>query len=253
MITCPNCGAEIKEDLTKCPYCGYINAEGAVKKHLQNIEKIKENIEDAKKEPRRALVKGLSKGAKIVLWTVGTLAVLVALYAIIIAIGLRHSPKMFLSADEKAYASAYKAVAEEQLAAAYEDNDIAQMAQIYDKAYSEDRVSLWGDPHYETGYAASCYMKLMQCLPNLDKNKIKKREAEEITYYCFYFYYEGYGEDGAVIFDSIREEEILPIIRDRLGFTIEEMESFRDKITDPPHVIRTEVHRVAKSHYKNYH
>ena len=44
MIICPNCGAEIENDVTKCPYCGYINVEGAEKKYFDELDDIKEDL-----------------------------------------------------------------------------------------------------------------------------------------------------------------------------------------------------------------
>lgn len=252
MTVCPNCGANIEQDATKCPYCGYINIEGAKKKYQQDIDEIRDNIAEVKKEPAREFKKGLSKGFKVILWTVGSLLVIGIILAVMLVFQLKNHPKMFLSAEDEAYASAYKAVAAEELEAAYQNNDIEEMARIYDKAYSEERVSLWGDPHYETGYASSCYMKLKKCLPNLDKEKMTKREAEEITYYCFYFYYEAYGEDGKDLFDPIRKEEIIPIINNRLGFSDEDMENFRAKVTERGGVVRTNVYKATKKYYKDY-
>lgn len=253
MIKCPNCGAEIESNVTKCPYCGYINVPGAEKKYMDDLEDIKENLALVEEEPVKALKTGFSKGTKVIVWTVGILLALVIVYAVLLFLQTRDKPKLFLSAEDEAFASAYRVIAGEQLQTAYEDKDIEKMAQIYDKAYSEDRVSLWGDPHYETAYAASCYMKLQNCLPYLDKEKITKHEAEQITYYCFYFYYRAYGEDGAGIYDDIRDEEILPIIQDRLGFTIADMESFRDRVMDPPNVDRSKVYGIVKKNYKYYH
>ncbi len=253
MIICPNCGGEISSDAVKCPYCGYINVEGAEKKYFDELDEIRDDLASEEQEPVKALKKGFSKGTRVILITLGVLLVLSALIALRLSYELKNHPKAFLSAEDEAYASAYRVVAGEQLAAAYEDKDIALMAQIFDKAYSEDRVSLWGDPHYETGYASSCYMKLKECLPNLDKEKLTKREAEPITYYCFYFYYRAYGSDGAVIFDPIRDDEIIPIINNRLGFSIEDMENFRDKVTVPEGVVRSDVYGIVKKYYKNYH
>lgn len=252
MITCPNCGAQINEDSKKCIYCGYINIEGAKKKHQEQIEEIKEDIEELKKEPEKALKKGMSKSLKVIVKTIVALLIVAIIYAVMLHFALQNHPKMNLSPEEQAYASAYKADAMEKLKEAYDNNDIELMAKIFDKAYSEDRVSLWGDPHYETAYASSCYMKLKECLPNLDKNKLKTREAEEITYYCFYFYYRAYGDDGAPIFDSIRENEIVPIVTTRLGFTHEDMEGFRGEITESGHVVRSTMHIKIKKYYKNY-
>ncbi|MCR5508033.1 MAG: hypothetical protein K6F34_05035 [Lachnospiraceae bacterium] len=252
MTVCSNCGAQIDKDIDKCPYCGYINKEGAEKKFRSKLNKIKDNIEDTKKEPGRALVKGVFSGVRIILTVLGILVILAILFGLELAREMKNHPKEFLSAEEQAYASAYKAKAAEELAKAYDDKDIESMARIFDKAYSVDRVNLWGVDHYETGRAASYYMKLKQCLPNLDKTKMKKTEAEQITYYCFYFYYGAYGEDGAQIFDPIRDEEIIPIITGRLGFTVEDMEGFRDKVFDPPYVNRSRVYKVTKKYFKNY-
>jgi len=252
LIICPNCGAQIEKDISRCSYCGYINKEGAEKKFKADLDDIREDIEETKKEPAKALVRGFSGGTKIILITVGVLILLAVLFFAELLRETRNKPKLFLSAEEQAYASAYVEVAGKQLAEAYEDRDIALMAQIYDKAYSQDRVSLWGVPHYETGYASSCYMKFKQCLADLDEGRLEKKEAEEITYYCFYFYYRAYGDDGAEIFDPIREDEIIPVITDRLGYTEEDMEGFRDKVFEAPYVDRSDVYKVSKKYYKNY-
>ncbi len=252
-VICPNCGAEIEKDSTRCPYCGYINIEGAEKKFRSDLDEIGRNIEETKKEPVKAFAKGFTGGTKTVFITVGVLLIIAILIAVELFRETRDEPKLFLSAGEQAYASAYVEQAGEQLTEAFEDGDIARMADIFDTAYSRDRVSLWGVDHYEAGYASSCYIKLMKCLPNLDKDEIPVKEAEEITYYCFYFYYRAYGSDAAPIFDSIRDEEIMPIITERLGFTIEDMENFRDKVTDPPYVNRSRVWKIPKKYYKQYH
>ncbi len=254
MIICPNCGAEIEENVAKCPYCGYINIKGAEKKYNEEIDEIKANIEAEKKEPGKALKKGFFSGIKTVVITIFALVVLISIWMILVKIELRDRPPMFLTADQEAEASAYRAVAKEKIAKAYDEKDIEQLAEIFDTAYSVDRVNLWGDPHYDAAQAASYYMKLQNCLPNLEKEKIKKREAEEITYYCFYFYYRAYKEDGAEIFDTVRDDEILPIIQARLGYTSQDMENFRgDIVTGTGIVNRTNLYRVTKKYYKNYH
>ena len=253
MITCPNCGAKIEEEVTKCPYCGYINIKGAEKKYNEDIEKIKTDIEEEKKEPGKALKKGFFSGFKSVFVSVTALLILLSIFLVLLLYELRDKPSMFRSGKQEAEAAAYRAVATEKIAEAYDNKNIEQLAEIFDKAYSEDRVILWGDPHYDAAQAASNYMKLQRCMPNLLNEKTTKRQAEEITYYCFYFYYRAYREDGAEIFDPIREDEIIPIIQTRLGFSIEDMENFRgDVMTDSGIVNRTNVHRVTKKYYKEY-
>ena len=252
MIVCPNCGAQIEKDITKCPYCGYINKEAAEKKFREDLGEIQRNIEETKKEPQKALVKGITGGTKVILIISCILILLAALFFVLLYIDTRDKPKLFLTAKEQEYASAYVLMAGEQLDEAYEEKDIQRMAEIFDKAYSEDRVSIWGVPHYEAGYASSCYMKLQQRIEDLDTGNISKKEAEELTYYCFYFYYRAYGDDGSLIFDPIRENEIIPIITDRLGYTEKDLESFKDKVWSPPYVDRSKVYKVTKKYFKNY-
>ena len=48
-IICPNCGAPIEKDSVKCPYCGYINEEGAEKKFQEDLSEIKDDIADLAK------------------------------------------------------------------------------------------------------------------------------------------------------------------------------------------------------------
>lgn len=276
IIKCPNCGAQIDPDISRCPYCGYINTEGAEKKFQSDLDEIKDDIEETKKEPAKALKKGFSGGARTILIVVCVLVLLAAVSALELAREMKDKPKMFLSAEEEAYASAYRAGAGKELAAAYDDNDIEKMAEIYDKAYSVDRVNLWGVEHYEAGYASSCYMKLRKCLTDIDNKVVNgkdpggengrelkgtdtdsrvwdRKEAEEITYYCFYFYYRAYGDDGAKLFDPIREDEIIPIITQRLGFSEEDMEAFRDRVAAGSGVNRSDVYKATKKYFGNYH
>lgn len=252
-IVCPNCGAEIESNVDKCPNCGYINVEGAEKKYMNDLGEIKDNLQKVEEEPEKALKKGMSKGLKVILWTIGILIVLGGIYAAIVAVELQKSPKLYLTPEDEAFAAAYKEVVGEQLQEAYDNKDIEEMARIFDKAYSEDRVSLWGDPHYETACASSNYLKLKDTIAELDKGKLKKRQAEEITYYCFYFYYRAYGKDAYEIFDPIRDDEVMPLLMERLGYSIEEMEALRDKVMSPPHVNRTAVYKCTKKYFKRYH
>lgn len=251
-IICPNCGAEIEKDSAKCPYCGYINIEGAEKKFQSELDEIGRNIEVTRKEPAKALAKGFTGGWKIILVTVAVLIILAVIFVLELIRETRDEPKLFLTAGEQAYASAYAEQAGAQLTEAYDDKDIARMADIFDTAYSRDRVSLWGVDHYDAGYASSCYMKLQQCLPNMDKDEISQKEAEEITYYCFYFYYRAYGDDGAEIFDPIRDDLVIPVITERLRFTIEDMENFRDRVCNPPNVNRSKVYKATRKYFKYY-
>lgn len=253
MKTCPNCGAEIENDLSKCPYCGYINIEGAEKEYMEELGEIRVSLAEVDDEAAKTFKRGMSKGIRTLLITILAILLVAALLTAWLAFETKDGPKLFPTAEDKAFASAYKLVAEEELEAAYEAGDIAKMAQIYHTARTEARVSLFGINHYESSYASYCYISLQESLPNLDKKRLSKFEAEKITYYCFYFYYRAYGEDGAEIFDEVRDNEIMPIIQNRLGYSIEDMEGFRSELTDGGSVVRPKLYKTTKRYYKNYH
>ena len=44
----------------------------------------------------------------------------------------------------------------------------------------------------------------------------------------------------------------MPIINNRLGYTIEDMENFRDTVTVSTGVYRSAVYKATKKYYKNY-
>ena len=43
MIKCQNCGADIKELVPRCPYCGAMNEPGAEHKYMQDLYKLKDD------------------------------------------------------------------------------------------------------------------------------------------------------------------------------------------------------------------
>lgn len=58
VMVCPNCGAQIGKDITKCPYCGYINKEAAKylaekNKYLNEFEKTKTDVKEKPKTANR--------------------------------------------------------------------------------------------------------------------------------------------------------------------------------------------------------
>ena len=46
MIKCQNWGADIEELVPRCPYCGAMNEPGAEHKYMQDLYKLKDDLED---------------------------------------------------------------------------------------------------------------------------------------------------------------------------------------------------------------
>ena len=55
---CPNCGAKIDKLDASCPYCGYINVEGAEKKYMDELEEAYASGDINKEQYEAALKEG---------------------------------------------------------------------------------------------------------------------------------------------------------------------------------------------------
>ena len=55
MIKCQNCGADIEELVPRCPYCGAMNEPGAEHKYMQDLYKLKDDLEDLGEMPQEEI------------------------------------------------------------------------------------------------------------------------------------------------------------------------------------------------------
>ncbi len=66
---CSNCGAEISEKETYCPYCGVMNARAAEREYMEKLEDIREDTEklgfESGKESRRGMRTAGKKALKV--------------------------------------------------------------------------------------------------------------------------------------------------------------------------------------------
>lgn len=65
-IICASCGAEIEEDLPRCPYCDTLLIEGAQREYREKLEKVREDMAGLEQLPRQAVKQEIRKqGRKI--------------------------------------------------------------------------------------------------------------------------------------------------------------------------------------------
>lgn len=85
-IECPNCGAVFDAKETRCPYCTYINPEGAEAKYLRDLENRRRELDSVDDQVRSGyrgeIRKGTRTALKIVLITALVLAILVGAWFI---------------------------------------------------------------------------------------------------------------------------------------------------------------------------
>lgn len=81
---CESCAGKYDDMLPECPYCGSINYKGAEAQYLNQLENVRENMEDLKEVPLEETKKEFHKQGrfliKVIVLTAIVLVVLAALY-----------------------------------------------------------------------------------------------------------------------------------------------------------------------------
>lgn len=82
--TCESCAGKYDDMLPECPYCGSINYKGAEAEYLEQLEDVREDMENLKEVPAEEIKKEFGKQgrflSKVFVITAIVLLVLIALY-----------------------------------------------------------------------------------------------------------------------------------------------------------------------------
>ena len=85
-IECPNCGASYSVEETRCPYCGYINPEGAEAKYMEHLDERRRDLDKVDDTARTGYFNEMKRGSgtalKIVLITALVIVVLVGIWSL---------------------------------------------------------------------------------------------------------------------------------------------------------------------------
>lgn len=99
MIKCQNCGADIEELVPRCPYCGAMNEPGAEHKYMQDLYKLKDDLEDLGEMPQEEISDEVKTHAKFTGKAFGMI-VLIALLLVGIFLFLQFSGDLIWKAHE---------------------------------------------------------------------------------------------------------------------------------------------------------
>ncbi len=80
-VECPNCGAVFDAEETKCPYCLYINPEGAEAKYLRDLESRRRDLGTVDDQVRSGYRKEARKGAGTALRAILITVLIIAVFA----------------------------------------------------------------------------------------------------------------------------------------------------------------------------
>lgn len=80
IVFCENCGSTFDSEEAKCPFCGHIYEPGAEKKYMDDLEKVRENLDHIDEEQEEMCKEEAKKKLKLIL--------IIVVAAILVIIGI---------------------------------------------------------------------------------------------------------------------------------------------------------------------
>lgn len=82
-ITCPSCGARIRKELERCPYCGAVHALASEANYIKGLNKEIKRIDNLSAERNKDLFNAIMHYVKLVAITMLTVAVIMLIIALV--------------------------------------------------------------------------------------------------------------------------------------------------------------------------
>lgn len=256
VVFCKNCGGDFDANEPKCPFCGYINYSGAEKKYMDDLGKIRNNLDDVDD----AVVRDNKKMVKKYGIIIGCVAVIATLIVFLIVLiskwneerlwGDRVDPKEQLLWENENFP---------QLEAWFEEGNYAAILEFENQMYLEESpYNLYGFEYKAFLDVYRSYDQVKWYIEDLNEDRLSKPGAASFTYNVFKFYYQDYlgdyvelTEEELEIIDGYREE-VLDCFYNRMKFTDEEAEALREKVFGEGYLDFSETKAYAESVYERY-
>ena len=237
---CINCGAQINTSDTRCPYCGYINEEGAEKAYMNHLYDIRDNLDTVDEKAATEYGRGYGKVFKLILIT---LAVLLVISGIVYAIRLTEKSKRRVTDQSRGSdmldEMTWKKETYAKLDSLYDQGKYDEMCKVIYEA-NEQHHSIYEWEHYPFASAYDDYIMTLDDLEHVDEEGWKEYEAGAIFYRCCFIYYRDdvykYGDPDNKLTEE-ETEKLKPVIgymegvlHERLGFTDEEMDQLKNRL-----------------------
>ena len=238
---CPNCGARINKDDTKCPYCGYINVEGAEKEYMDRLYDIRDDLDVVDETAAAEYGKGYGRIFLLIGITMDVLLIITGLvfWGRAISVGKRQAAQTDKSND-MLEEMAWRKEAYREFDTLYEQGDYEALCEAVFSAY-DDHHSVYDWDHFWFTSIYRNYLLTVEDLKRIDENGWHDYEAESIFYRCCFIYYnevykdmDGNDKPAADEVDRLKPvtDYMNTILHERMGFTDEDMAGFKDTILD---------------------
>ena len=260
-IKCPNCGADHDIHLPKCPYCGFMNPEGAEEKYLSDLEKTRQELDQVDEIAAENVKSEVKDSAK----TLGKRLIIVAM--ILLVLGGIALLATRMDACER---SGYELTEEElkwqneafpKLDALYESGAYLEASNLLN-TYSEQNHRVWDWKHYNFIRWYQDYRMIREELEILKKDGLCSEPLGELLVRHMFEFYDldtekakdlgVQDEKDAAVLLSYREE-IVQAIHERLGFSDAQMTDFLKEIRDDRGYIDYDrCNAIAKEYYRQF-
>lgn len=260
---CINCGAEINSTETKCPYCGYINEEGAEKAYMDRLYDIKDDLDSVDEEAAAEYGRGYGKVIRLIMITLITLLIISGIvFAYRLAAKNRRAENDRSKGDQMLDEMAWKKEAFAEFDRLYEQGDYDKLCEAVNEA-ADQHHDVYAWTHYRFVSTYMDYLMTVQDLEYVDEKGWHEYEAKTVFYRCCLIYYREdlykYGDIDYKLTDE-ETEKLRPVIEymngvlhERLCFTDEEMDEFKASLVNDYNSINyDECDRIAVKHMDQF-
>ena len=258
---CPNCGAAIKKTESKCPYCGFINEEGAENKYMDRLYDLRNDLDTVDEQAAAGYGKSFKRPLKIIAVTLAILIIITAAAAVISAVFKSRErdfdPKKSSDMLEE---MTWKKEAFREFDSLYEQGEYEKLCEAVFAGDTENH-SPYEWKHYWFAKIYKDYLMTVEDLERIDKEGWSQYDAGNIFYRCSFCHYEQLYKNQYS--NSLTDEEVKKlqpaitymndILHERLGFTDEDMEDLKDELIGKyDTLLYDECTRVGKEHMARY-
>lgn len=260
-IVCPNCGAEYDIHLPKCPYCEFINPEGAEEKYLNDLEKVRQeldHVDELAAERVKSEVRNSTKklGKRVLIIGIVFLAIIGLAFLIDHLVSGRFSGYELTEKE-----LAWQNEAFQELDSLYESGSYEEAGMLLNR-YSEEKHRVWDWKHY---YFISWYLEYLQIRDDLktleEDGTCSEPLGSILVRHMFEFYdlnadrmsNEGIKDEKEIAVLTACREEIVTAVHERLGFSEEQMTRFLSEVCDEyGYLDYKKCDKIAKEYYHQF-
>ena len=265
-VRCSNCAALIGIHEKKCPYCGYINPEGAEENYMNNLAQVRNELDHVDEAAADEYKKSLKGGLKT--------SAITFIVMIVLILGIFGLYLLMADIMEDSLSGNTRTPEEEMAELAAEREFFPKLDSLYDSGDYEglvklaqsgeaQNVDMWNYPHYEFLDYYQRYVEVRDIyVPMLDGGKLDKENAAWFTESVFGFYYRCYDNtmglsvekntEDVKVLDGIRDEYMMPILHSRMFFTDEDMEAAKGAIMENGYFHVSEAYKYSDRYYERY-